>query len=171
MSKEDLKTVLLHRKFPSTYTFKQKCASTNIAPTTRITGGNRLMFSFQFSIQAMGSGQYVNLVGDNDALSFSDEASLWTALWEATTIDVCPSRMKYRFRSSGSGKYMFASMQEGKYEVIGKELSAAAGYWWCVEPDSREVGQNNNVVISSADHGESITLPASPFWLRYCDRP
>lgn len=171
ISKEDLKTVLLHRKFPSTYTFNQKCASTNIAPSIRIPFGKEPMFSFQFSIQALGSGQYVNLVGDNDALSFSSEASLWAAQWEATITGVCPSHMKYRLRSSDSGKYMFAFISEGNYEIIGKELSADVGYWWCVEPGSRDVGQDNNVVISSAYLGESVTLGASAFWLRYCDRP
>lgn len=85
ISKDDLKNVLLNRKFPSTYRFKQRCASTNVAPTIRFVAGNERTFSFQFSVQAIGSQQYANLVGDNDALSFSDEASLWTAKSESTT--------------------------------------------------------------------------------------
>jgi len=171
ISKDDLKIVLLNRKFPSTYKFKQRCASTNVAPTIRLLAGNERKFSFQFSVQATGSQQYANLMGDNDALSFSDEASLWTVQWESTTTSICHSNMKYRFRSSDSGKYMFASMQGGGYEVSGKELSADVGYWWCVEPSSREHGEDNTVEISSADHGAIVMLNSLSFWLRYCDRP
>jgi len=171
ISKDVLMIVLLHRKFPSTHRFKQQCAGTNVAPTIHLYAGNEYKFSFQFSVQAIGSKQYANLVCDHDALSFSDEASLWTVQWESTTTSICPSNMKYRYRSSDSGKYIIASMQGGGYEVSGKELSADDGYWWCVEPSSREHSEDNTVIISSADHVAIVTLNSLSFWFRYCDRP